>query len=313
MPIEIDRYENASQAMEAMDRKGVLPTALSSRDAREQISQRVRQRSVWSARTTNAEYVSGLRKELQKYLAGEQNLGTMRSNLKLMLRRMGYSPKKGFPGDASLGIPPAKPGSLRDLSSDRRIRLIIDTQISLVRNAALKARGMEPDRMELYPAWELVRVESRRVPRGSDKSAGIGWQRRWLECGGPILKSGRLVALKTDPVWSALGDSSRFDDALDIDTPPFAFGSGMGWKEVREDEALDLGLTPATRSGGPKDTKADILPPPPVHGVKTLGDPELDALLKSVRAERAEKPGYIRMQEILDSELDKARRAYPKP
>lgn len=312
MPITLNTYETASQAMEGLERKGVLPTALSSRELRDQVAQSIRDRAVWSARSTNAEYVQGIRKVVGKYLAGEMNLSTARAELKLLLARLGYSPRKGFPGDAKLGIPSAEPGSLRDLSSDKRIGLVLKTQISLHQNAALKARGMEEGRLYRRPAWELVRVESRRVPRGSDKSAGIGWQRRWLEAGGPILKSGRLVALKTDPVWEALGDSSKFDDALDVSFPPFAFNSGMGWRDVARDEAEALlGKSEILKAEKLKPEEApNVLPPPPVKSTRGMDDPVLAALRKAAKAELAEKPGYIRMQEIVKREFEESRRAY---
>ena len=54
--------------------------------------------------------------------------------------------------------------------------------------------------------------------------------------------SGRLIALKTSPIWEALGSRFLFDDALNVDHPPFAFGSGMGWREVPLEEAQELGL-----------------------------------------------------------------------
>jgi hypothetical protein len=55
---------------------------------------------------------------------------------------------------------------------------------------------------------------------------------------------GRMVAHKLDPIWQELGDSANFDDALDTHVPPFAFNSGMGWRELRADEAAPLGIEP---------------------------------------------------------------------
>ena len=59
---------------------------------------------------------------------------------------------------------------------------------------------------------------------------------------------GRMIALKDAEVWSAIGDSALFPDALDVDHPPFAFESGMGWREILGSEARELGLT--TRPAG---------------------------------------------------------------
>ena len=52
-----------------------------------------------------------------------------------------------------------------------------------------------------------------------------------------------MIALKGDPVWGELGSHGNFSDALDVDHPPFAFNSGMGWDEVDEEECAALEIT----------------------------------------------------------------------
>lgn len=59
---------------------------------------------------------------------------------------------------------------------------------------------------------------------------------------------GRMIALKDAEVWSAIGDPALFPDAIGVDHPPFAFESGMGWREILGSEARELGLT--TRPAG---------------------------------------------------------------
>lgn len=314
MKIEIDSIKDASQAMEVLASKGVLPTHLSSREAREQLAAAIRRRAIWSARTTHAGYVQSLRDAVADLLAGgkDNDFASVRLRLKNLLAELQYTPEKGFPGDAALGIPEAKPGSLRDLSSTKRIELVLKTQIALHRNSALKSRGNTPIRTRLYPAWELIRVESRRQPRGSDGSASIGWQRRWMAANGPILPSGRLVALKSDPVWARLGDSAIFDDAMDVDIPPFAFGSGMGWREVSAGEAEGMGLKPDGGDRKPEagDLKPEKTLPRPVSSVRGLDDPVMQSLLAKVKAERTAKPDHIRMQEDMDAALEQSRKEY---
>ena len=68
---------------------------------------------------------------------------------------------------------------------------------------------------------------------------------------------GDFVALKSSPIWQALGDGvGGFKDTLGNPYPPFAFGSGMGWTDVSADDAASLGLethpqAPATRHQAP--------------------------------------------------------------
>jgi len=247
--------------------RGVLPSALSSREGRAVFLAAAKNRDVFSARTTKATYLQGLRDRLERLMTGgfDNDLPQLRLELKQLLAEVGYTPEKGFPGDEDLDIPPAEPGSLRDLSSDKRLELILKTQERLMRGAAQKARGLE--RTASFPAYELIRVQSRRVPRG--EGGTMSWEVRWVEAGGPppVLdpETGRirLIALKTDPIWAALGDADKFDDALGVDHPPFAFGSGKGWREMplREWNRLsDRGLVsrgttpPATTAARPEPT-----------------------------------------------------------
>jgi len=72
--------------------------------------------------------------------------------------------------------------------------------------AARKA-DMDPNLLDAYPAYRLIRVESRRIPRD--------WYERWGEAGAAVGWEGAsktdLVALKTSPIWAAL---SRFGRPL---------------------------------------------------------------------------------------------------
>ena len=52
-----------------------------------------------------------------------------------------------------------------------------------------------------------------------------------------------FVALKSSPIWAALGNGAGgFSDTLGNPYPPFAYSSGMGWEEVDRETAEALGL-----------------------------------------------------------------------
>ncbi|MBR5591986.1 MAG: hypothetical protein IKW38_05565 [Kiritimatiellae bacterium] len=58
-----------------------------------------------------------------------------------------------------------------------------------------------------------------------------------------------MVALKTSPIWAALGQGAGgFKDTLGNPYPPFAFGSSYEWSELSILEAQDLGLLPKSDS-----------------------------------------------------------------
>lgn len=256
-----------TQAMRLAVERDLLPTELGSAELQE-ITMRMKERVFFSARTSNLWYLDRLKALVERYVKGEgkdNDLAQLRVEARRLLAQAGYTPEAGFPGDEALGIPPATAGSLRDLSSEKRLNLIYDTQAQLMRGQGLKLRGAK--RADRYPAWELVRVAKfnseyqrewkKRWDIASDNVDGLGTLNLKLETG-----SSRLIALKSSPIWLALGSSALFPDAVNADHPPFAFNSGMGWREVPLEEAEEFGLAassnqqPATSLKPPR-----VLPP----------------------------------------------------
>jgi hypothetical protein len=87
-------------------------------------------------------------------------------------------------------------------------------------------QGAQPEVLDQWPAQELVRVVDSAEPRD--------WAARWAAAGGQFF-GGRMVALKADPIWTAI---SRFKTPY----PPFDFNSGMEVEDIDRDEAEALGL-----------------------------------------------------------------------
>lgn len=106
-----------------------------------------------------------------------------------------------------------------------------------------------------YPAWELFRMYPRQVPRlwrgdegTEDKSLGAEFASRWyhsaqvahdVDAARMLQDHGRMIALKSSGIWSALGD---FPDGLHNPYPPFAFNSGMEVRGVPKPECVKLGI-----------------------------------------------------------------------
>lgn len=235
----------AQEILDAAARRELLPTELSSAEIREQIHAEIRRRSLFVARGTSLRFLADLANVLDDYLGGQINDATARMRLGESLQRIGYTPEAGF-GDNM--VPPAEAGTVRDISSTARLQLILDTQAQLMFGAGQAAAGMAPQRMFSYPAWELIRIEQREVPRGQKMQRGVlvddpgeGWPARWVRAGGQLTE-GRMIARKGATIWEELGSAALFDDALDTDHPPFAFNSGMGWRPVDRVECIRLGI-----------------------------------------------------------------------
>lgn len=138
----------------------------------------------------------------------------------------------------TLGAMPGDSGSLTDIASRRRLELIYNFQTTQAAEYARFVVGNDPAVLEAFPCQELVRVESREVPRD--------WISRWQAAGGQLY-GGRMIALKTDDIWTRI---SRFGTPF----PPFDFGSGMGVADVERDEAVGLGVIPADYTPDPDRT-----------------------------------------------------------
>jgi hypothetical protein len=216
-------------AFKAAQDRGILPTDLSSEELRD-LSASMRSRSVFVARGTSAVFASKLKEIIEQLSGGGIGEADARVMILEVLKALGYTPEGGFPTDLGR-VPPAIAGSLQDLTSPRRLDLIVRTQIDLMTGAGQQMSGIRPVRLKLFPCWELIRVVPARVPRD--------WKARWERVGGKLY-DGRMIAPKGDPIWGELG--SAFEDSLDVDHPPFAFNSGMSWSEisVRTCKALNV-------------------------------------------------------------------------
>jgi hypothetical protein len=209
------------QALDALTVKSVLPTSASSR-ALEQLPAELARRATFSARTNSAWYVSKIADVTESLTAGLSRAQGGMSKPQAMqalrdaLKQLGY-----HPGTAGI-----EPRSIQDFSSDRRLKLIVDTNVSLAQGYGHHTAGQDPVVLDAFPCQELVREVQSRLQRP--------WPTIWERAGGRIY-SGRMVALKNDPVWVNI---SRFG----LPYPPFDFNSGMGVRDITRREALALGV-----------------------------------------------------------------------
>lgn len=209
--------------------KDLLPTTLGSEEIRGTIAAEILQRSVFSARMASATYLAQVRDVCARVLSGEINQATAVKELMETLTAMGHSP--------------LDPGGLTNPASLRRLNLIVDTQTQMAASVARIDNQTEATLM-LWPAWELVRFEDRAKPRQD-------WAARWRAAGEHVGWQGalqnRFIALKSSPIWQALGDGAGgFRDTLGNPYPPFAYSSGLDWMEVSADECKRLGLATAS-------------------------------------------------------------------
>jgi hypothetical protein len=265
--VSIDEDPGITAALRQWRSREVFETDLGSADLRG-LSRELLNRSIFSARVTNADFLNEVGVAVDDILAGKTNMAQGRWRLLRKLKELGYDPMTGFPGDMA-NVPPAERDSLQDLSSTRRLDLIVETNVRMASCYAQHLAGNTPYALHAYPAWELVRLFHRDVPRGSPESKSIGWERRWQDAAESVAwegvareafeKDGAMVALKDSPIWQALGDGAGgYADALGNPYPPFAFRSGKAWRPVNRARCIDLALISGDDS--PRRTEAQLSP-----------------------------------------------------
>lgn len=217
-------------AVEKFEARKATPSSMSSTEW-ERIAPAIREKCFFSARVNDAETLGKMRELIGKAVdtAKRNPSEALVSQEKFISEMKSYLRGRGYAVDGT---------ALTDIASRRRLSLIYKMNYDEAREFAKYSRGQDSDALYMYPAQEFLRVEPRRVPR-------TDWQTRWRAAGGRIY-GGRMIALKSSPVWQNL---SRFDRPY----PPYDFGSGMGVEDVDRDEAIELGLLP-------KDEPVDEIP-----------------------------------------------------
>lgn len=223
------------EATESREVKRTVLSPMTSKDWRDRVSPEVRERSMFSARVMEAEFLSHAAKRLKDLSVGVgkapgdyANQATIRLELKDILARTEYQPPEG------------KAGGMQDLSSDQRLNLIIETNERMAHGYGQWAQGQDEDVLDAFPCQELVRIMDRKEKRD--------WYARWQAAGGKVFPgspeaggalspdgSGRCIAPINDPIWEAI---SYFG----LPYPPFDFNSGIDVLTVDRETAEGLGV-----------------------------------------------------------------------
>lgn len=225
----------------SLKRVVALSPSVGSRDIGEFIPQQIRERAFISARTPYAGYLSDVSTQIQRMVQPDVRImpdgliptksgesispAQVRARMKRTLAALGYQPDQD------------KRGGLQDLSSDKRVNLIIDTQMKMARGYGSWRQQQDPTVLDVWPADELYRAINRKEERD--------WQGRWNDARRSLgsrttatiaqFQSGPFVAIKNDPIWRAI---SAFGNPY----PPFDFMSGMRVRDVSRRRAEELGV-----------------------------------------------------------------------
>jgi hypothetical protein len=240
----LDQPTGLSEAVKVLLAKDLMPTSLDTAGLRE-LDASLRAQSLFSAETTNKYLIGKYRDLLTNIL--QPSIAVPGGS------RPTYNPTyakeeiKNFLAGISYTAPEGTEGTIKDLSSDARIDLVIKTNTEMAQGQGWWLQGQDAAILDGWPGQELFRAEGRKVPRD--------WIERWrlagsqtgdpMGTGWTIAPDERLIALKNHAIWNLIGSSKLFPDGLDQPWPPFAFQSGMWVRDVTRAETESLGLITA--------------------------------------------------------------------
>ncbi|WP_395735261.1 hypothetical protein [Prosthecobacter sp.] len=264
--------------------------------------QQLRDSAFFSAGVTNAAFLAQQQQGIRDMIAraretnaaGESMWKMDRSQFIKQLRVMGEAVGIAHPDGRKGGI---NEKDITDPLSIARLKLVVNTQLEMAYGQGQYLAAMDEDVLQEWPAWELVRITPKKAPRD--------WLARWQAAGG-TLHEGRMIALKTSPVWTAL---SRFGKPH----PPFDYNSGMGVEEVDRDTTEQLGLMsmtvnealhtfsndPALKAAA---KKGRLVPDAPTHQVLP---PKLSTLEEGLEASIKDMPDDLkkRLKDIFGDQI----------
>lgn len=235
----IDDLIGFKEALKAQTMKAIMPTELSHAEI-QQIDSGLLERSLFSAKTANVNYLQELRDVIQRVLAP-----------KTVTKEDGTKVVRG------MNIAEARTRLMNlfpTVHGDGRTNLILDTQLGMSWGRGYHQKGQDSVILSSWPCWELFRAEDRVEPRD--------WPARWEQAGGTFYPGdsdypdfGRMIARKDDTIWVDISD-------FGLPYPPFALNSGMILRQIDRDEAVDLGVIEEGEEVKPSDEPDDDLEAP---------------------------------------------------
>lgn len=221
---------------ELLRTKVKIPSDFTSRDwARVQAE--VRARAFFMSTVEEAVILDVFQRGSEQLAAGREGPARLREIMREELKALGYRPK------------PGTEGSIKDLTSAKRMDVVMKTNTSMVHGSLAYDRQLKGE--ALYPAKRMIRVAPRKMPRN--------WPERWRKSAEVVpeegINAGDMSAHVRHPIWRML---NVFGHAH----PPYDWGSGMGDEMIRKDHAKELGvatlpLTPQGSTTTPAQTHPD--------------------------------------------------------
>lgn len=209
-----------TEAIEKIGTKTIIGSQLNSAEWSE-VPLALRERAFFSARVESARFLQRAQDSIGDFLAGNrEDAPDGTTMLKTGGRAEFVRQLQEFALANGMGpLAPGEKGTLKDISSEKRLSLIFDTQTRQGQDYGYWKQGMDADVLNEFPAQRFIRVEHVHEPRD--------WHK--------LFEDG--VWLKTDiEAWT------RINQDFGVPWGPWGWGCGHDVEDVDRDEAEQLGL-----------------------------------------------------------------------
>ncbi len=213
-----------TEAIKKLGERNVVTSTLDSL-AWSAVPTALRERALFSATIENARFLQRAKDALMDWLSGAIETVTLPDGSTTTALAMGS--RAQFVRDMSQfavaeGMGPLRPGdegTIKDITSQKRLELIFDTQIRMAHDYGNWQQGMDPNVLDEFPAQRFIRVVDVKEERDMHR----------------IFEN--QVALKTD-----LNFWLRVNEDFGVPWGPWAWGCGHDVEDVDRAEAEALGL-----------------------------------------------------------------------
>ena len=215
-----------AEAVDKLGAKSLIGSALSSAEWRD-VPVALRERAFFSSQVESVRFLQRGRDSINDFLKSSRDPGAgdalkTGSRADFVKEMQDFLAREGVQRDT---------GGLTDITSERRLGLIFDTQVRQANDYGYWREGQDPDVLDAFPAQRFIRVLDVKEPRTDHTQYED------------------QVFLKNDPIWTIINDD------FGVPWGPWGWGCGHDVEDVSRDEAEAMGLlsagqevTPDTRS-----------------------------------------------------------------
>ena len=202
-----------AEAVDKLGAKSLIGSALSSAEWRD-VPVALRERAFFSSQVESVRFLQRGRDSINDFLKSSRDPGAgdalkTGSRADFVKEMQDFLAREGVQRDT---------GGLTDITSERRLGLIFDTQVRQANDYGYWREGQDPDVLDAFPAQRFIRVLDVKEPRTDHTQYED------------------QVFLKNDPIWTIINDD------FGVPYGPFGFGCGHDVEDVSREEAEALGL-----------------------------------------------------------------------